>query len=313
MSRPRPHGRHQRHPQILGHRKALAQGLGHLSKGLTLVNSFTALCNIEKPLIGADADDWGRAWNANADLLDAQQAGSIFGLTLSAAGSTATFGIAAGGASGMALASAYTKVGTAWAVGTGNGGIDTGAIANNTQYAVWLIQRIDTSVVDVLFSLSATAPTMPTNYTRKRRIGFMFTDGSAQWKKFTQDGNEFLLDVPVTDVALVNLAGSAAVTLTLGSVPTGVKVHALTQIRTSYNAVSSFFFATSLDQADTAPTSTLYGWFINSGAPSQFVPLSIRTNTSAQFRFRGTDGSGGSSDAAYKVITFGWIDPRGQF
>jgi hypothetical protein len=58
-------------------------------------------------------------------------------------------------------------------LGTAAGALDTGAIANSTWYHVWLIERVDTGVVDVLFSLSATAPTMPANYTRKRRIGSM--------------------------------------------------------------------------------------------------------------------------------------------
>lgn len=73
----------------------------------------------------------------------------------------------------MQLASALTKqIDASWAVGNNAGGLDTGAVGNNTYYK-WLIQRSDTGVVDALFSLSSTAPTMPTNYDRKRLIGFV--------------------------------------------------------------------------------------------------------------------------------------------
>jgi hypothetical protein len=71
----------------------------------------------------------------------------------------------------MQLTSALTKrIDSNWVVGTNQGGLDTGAVANSVYY-VWLIQRSDTLVTDVLFSLSATAPTMPTSYDRKRLIG----------------------------------------------------------------------------------------------------------------------------------------------
>lgn len=71
----------------------------------------------------------------------------------------------------MSLASLLTKrIDASWVVGTNQGGLDTGAVGNNVYY-VWLIQRSDTGVVDALFSLSATSPTMPTNYDRKRLIG----------------------------------------------------------------------------------------------------------------------------------------------
>lgn len=79
----------------------------------------------------------------------------------------------------MVLASSLTKrIDAAWAVGDNQGGLDTGAVGNFT-YHLWLIKRTDTDVVDVLFSLSATAPTMPTNYTKKRRIGSFFRTGGS--------------------------------------------------------------------------------------------------------------------------------------
>lgn len=105
--------------------------------------------------------------------------GQIFGLTLSNNVTDATndIDIAAGaavdttGTASMLLASSLTKrLDAAWAVGTGNGGLDTGAVGNNTYYG-YLIMRPDTGVVDAIFSLSSTAPTLPANYTLFAPLG----------------------------------------------------------------------------------------------------------------------------------------------
>jgi hypothetical protein len=106
--------------------------------------------------------------------------GQLFGLTLTnnATDATNDIDVAAGDAATdatapvlMTLSSTFTKrLDAAWAVGTGNGGLDTGSVANGTYY-VFLIQRSDTLGTDVLFSTSSTSPTMPTSYDRKRLIG----------------------------------------------------------------------------------------------------------------------------------------------
>jgi hypothetical protein len=52
----------------------------------------------------------------------------------------------------MSLLSAYSKTTAAWALGTGNGGLDIGGVLASTWYNVLEIQRIDTNVVDVLLT-----------------------------------------------------------------------------------------------------------------------------------------------------------------
>jgi len=109
-----------------------------------------------------------------------QLGGHLYGLTLAnnAVDATNDIDIAAGEVAStesdpvlMVLASAFTKrLDAAWAVGANQGGLDTGSVGNNIYY-VWLIQRSDTGVVDALFSLSKTSPTMPANYDRKALIG----------------------------------------------------------------------------------------------------------------------------------------------
>jgi hypothetical protein len=154
--------------------------------------------------------------------------GYFNGFTMSTAGSSATFAVAAGQAtdSGNAalitLPSAISKTTAAWAVGSGNGGLDTGTIAANTPYHRFVIRRPDTGVVDVLFSLSATAPTLPANYTQFRWIGAWWTDGSSQWEAMIQVGRIFRRKVPSLDASNVSLSATYA-NLTL-RVPTGIRV-----------------------------------------------------------------------------------------
>lgn len=115
-----------------------------------------------------------------------QLRGLINGLTITNNGADATndIDIAVGSAASdtspyylMQLTSALTKrLDANWAVGTNQGCLDTGSVANAIYY-IWEIQRSDTGVTDILVSLSSTAPTMPTNYDRKALIGKMARTG----------------------------------------------------------------------------------------------------------------------------------------
>ncbi len=120
----------------------------------------------------------------------------------------------------MVLASTLVKqIDAAWAVGTNAGGMDTGAFAASTLYAVWLIKRTDTGVVDALFSLSFTSPTMPTNYDKKRLIGYVVTDEVSNIISFAQNGDYFrMMGANITDISDGTIANLTEETGTL-SVP----------------------------------------------------------------------------------------------
>lgn len=237
----------------------------------------------------------------------------IAGLTLSTAGSSTTMSIAAGQAADSGnvvlidLASAIAKTTSSWAVGTAQGGLDTGSIANNTWYHFHLIRRPDTGVVDVLLSLSATAPTMPTNYTQSRRIGSGRTNGSGQWVSFVQDGDFFQWASPTLDVDVTG-TGTSAVTRTL-VVPSGVNVRALMNVSLENTSAESVYLS-DLATTDVAPstvTAPLGTAHISASGRIQ-VQADVRTNTSSQIRSRLLVGGGST---VLRISTVGWTDSRG--
>lgn len=111
----------------------------------------------------------------------------------------------------VTLATNITKrIDTVWSVGNDAGGLDTGSVAAATIYAVWLIKRSDTGVVDALFSASTTAPTMPANYDYKRFIGYVWTlDGAATIKPFVMNGNGEIWFTKASQVIILNSARTA--------------------------------------------------------------------------------------------------------
>jgi len=263
-----------------------------------------------------------------ASVITSVAKGYIYGLTLSNNVTDATndIDIATGEAASdgtvavlMTLASAITKrLDVAWAVGTGNGGLDTGSIAD-TSYHVWLIQRSDTGVVDVLFSASATSPTMPTNYDRKRRIGSIVRE-SATIVPFTQNGDEFLRKTARAMTPVAN-PGATAVTRAL-FVPTGVVVYAKFNflVKNAGSAVAAAPLFTPLDVTDQAASTNgaAFG-ALASGGPANNTSgntatvageMTVRTNTSAQIRTR-LEGS--DVNVGLYMSTLGWIDGRGKW
>ena len=139
----------------------------------TINASNNTLSNLATSMFAANVVDTDGTLAANSDTrLASQKAvktyvalvidGYRYGCTIAnnAGDATNDIDIAAGiwaddtGAVLLRLASGITKrLDAAWAVGSGNGGLDTGSIANTT-YHLWLIMRSDTGVVDVLFSAS---------------------------------------------------------------------------------------------------------------------------------------------------------------
>ena len=236
----------------------------------------------------------------------------LAGLALSTAGGSAAFSVAAGTAADstnavmVTLIAAMSKTTAGWAVGAGNGALDTGAIAANTWYHVHLIDDPATNAVDVLISLSATAPTLPTGFTLFRRIGSMRTNGSSQWIAFTQFGDDFSWGTPVFETGALVSIGTAASDLTL-TVPTGVQVNANMLIYGEFSATGAALFSP-LDVSDTAPAVNGLGLSqLSISTAAMNMATKIRTSTSALIRARSTVAA-----TNVGLTTLGWTDTRGR-
>lgn len=121
----------------------------------------------------------------------------------------------------LVLAAVLTKqADAAWAVGDDAGGMDAGSVAADTLYAVWLIRRSDTGVIDALFSTSFSAPTMPANYDSKRLIWAVMTDASANILPFEQYGDWcHYVTQAIIEVSDATITDDTFETATLGCVP----------------------------------------------------------------------------------------------
>lgn len=202
------------------------------------------------------------------------------------------------------VASLVKRIDSSWVAGNNQGGMDTGTVADGV-YHLWVIANPDSGAEDVLFSLSPSSPTMPTGYTKKRRIGSIIRSGGANLD-FSQNGNEFLLISAVLDVDVSN-QGTSAVTRTL-TVPTGIQVDALVRMVAS-NASSYNVLLSSLDVADAAPSGSASPLATTGGTAgvSSRTEARVRTNTSGQIRSRSDTAS-----TTLRIATYGWIDYRGQ-
>jgi len=132
---------------------------------------------------------------------------------------------------GQAVATALTKqIDAAWAEGDNAGGLDTGSIAADTFYYLFAIYNPTSTISDYLFSTSSSSPTMPSGYTKKKRIASLLTDGSGNIRNgtymFFQGGYEFEYDAEIQDAFHTNDSGSSNYTISVPLVPCKAYVRA---------------------------------------------------------------------------------------
>jgi len=132
---------------------------------------------------------------------------------------------------------------------SGANGLDTGSEASATLYYIWLIKNPSTGTVAGLFSLSDSAPTMPSGYTQKRLVGAVRNSSGGDFLFFKQIGGLVEFETPI---ALVN-----------GSIPTS-----WTQVTTAS------FYPVKIGRA-----LRLYQY---AGAPTSGADITMRTAYSAK-------------------------------
>jgi hypothetical protein len=195
---------------------------------------------------------------------------------------------------GQAISNSYTKqLDATFVAGNNQGMLDTGTKAIDTWYHCFAIYNPTNGLRDYLASTSATSPTLPAGYTKKRRIGAIRTDGSNniipffQYEKWFQyPDRNFEIDITTPG----NTGTLAVITTPLG-IPTIAKLH----VGFVANA-TRYLLVSSPDETNVAVTANSpYTLYSNSG--ERFATeIDVKTDTSSQIRYR--------SDGAAAVVRF---------
>lgn len=205
----------------------------------------------------------------------------------------------------MTLAAVITKqIDAAWAVGDNQGGMNTGAVANDTWYEVHLIKRVDTGVVDVMFTTTANRATLPANYTKQRRIGWV-RRGTATNLQFTQVEDYFTLTNSINDItAPVTTAATVALTVPPNTI---ALFRAANTTTATTNATGTVVFNETVE-AEQAPDHAVgHGSLgVADVIGTDAGHFALRVNASSQIRHDAVTTAAHTMD----VSTYGWIDRR---
>ena len=219
--------------------------------------------------------------------------------------------------SGQAVATALTKrLDASWVVGTNQGGLDTGSKANSTWYHCYAIYNPTSLISDFLFSTGATTPTsLPSGYTKYKRVGSIVTNGGGNILAFTQNDKTFTFStIPIRDINSVAQTNNTETLRTL-TCPLGIQTQVLSKLNISntttdsgtrnFKHYSPSITTTTLNDYD---FTAFWTYDATSGQVynnSSILP--IYTNTASQIKTNAKAANGAAS-ATIDLVTYGWID-----
>lgn len=221
----------------------------------------------------------------------------------------------------MTLGSAFVKqLDAVFAEGTGNGGFVSGeSLPTSGTVHGWLIGKAD-GTIDICFNnnaVSGLAPTLPTGFTHKRKIGSFTTDASANLDLFIQTGNYFGRSTPGNSIVETN-PGTAAVLRPLYkisgtsggglAVPLGVKVMARIAIYSEESTTpgNNGILVSDPAATDVAPSLAAFSIFASilaNGVASGV--MDVMTDTSGRVRVRQNRSN---ANMSLRGVTHGWWD-----
>ncbi|UGA47089.1 hypothetical protein HU230_0014025 [Bradyrhizobium quebecense] len=203
----------------------------------------------------------------------------------------------------ITLGAPISKAGGAWNVGNGNGGLDTGAMATGLYHVFVIRNPTGSGSIDVLYSLSATAPTLPGGYTQFRRIGAVYWNGSV-FLQILQRGREFWW--PGIALDMDTALGTTLQTFALGSVPPGVQVQAILTVIGWATAINTQWWVHDVAAVDAAPNyaNGATGGEVTSASMGGFAEIRVWTDTSRRIAARAS-----AAGVTLRIITRGWYDP----
>lgn len=152
------------------------------------------------------------------------------------------------------------------------------------------------------FFSTSLAPTLPSGFTFRRRVGSLYWTGSAI-KAFVQVGqSEWLWTTPVLDVN-TSAASTSGTTASL-TLPSGIRARSRLNVRVFCAASAGNVYLSTPDQSNDTPSGTAAP--LGFGGNTNFVyqiQATVVTNTSAQIRYRALNAS-----TELLIATLGWVD-----
>lgn len=192
----------------------------------------------------------------------------------------------------------------------GAGGLDTGILQANTWYSVWVIAGAGPYAF--LMSLSATSPTMPSGWSRKGRVGWIRTDGSANKfpLAFIQYGSKvrYLVDPGSNVTGLPPMAsGIAGNPVT----PVWAAVSVSTFVPPTAGFISAVFGVQNGATANLAPNTSYGAWAALSNPPAMSVSCQatmFSTVIRSEIALESSNLYWNSDTATSRLYCAGWED-----
>lgn len=185
---------------------------------------------------------------------------------------------------------------------TGANALDTGSQNSSTWYNFYIISTGSTTAC--LASLSATAPTMPSGYVYKMRVGAMYSDASTHFSATLQQGRRTFYTSGAQAVASTNSLSNSSTSISTLVPPTAVSSILSCNVASNANGGAGASPNSSWGSTVTAATATPPYFACNGGGSGQIgqatadVPLQT-----AQTVFVST-GTAGTN----RILLNGWVD-----
>jgi hypothetical protein len=185
---------------------------------------------------------------------------------------------------------------------TGVNGKDvSGALVANTPYYPYAIVNVTTGSADGLLSANASAPSLPSGYSKYRRIGAVITNASAQFLRYFQqdqlviyNGDDSSTSLRLT-VPSLGRSTSFANVFCVNAIPPTSRLGIFHVILSGLNGTGSAYLLRGGVTAGAGQAGLLALFNIASGveARNSGIPMGVDGTGAVQYKFAGTSTSGG--------------------
>ena len=205
--------------------------------------------------------------------------------------------------------SAIINSGTINFATNGANGLDVGVIASNATYHCFAIYNPTTKVSVGLASTSPTSPTLPSGYTKFRRVGSAITNASSQIYQGTwYADNKFELATPILSISNVSQLVNTENTRTILS-PLGIRTEVFGSFKAVISGASSAANFKIYSGNITLPTLTAGDGqcYASAGVCNGQAPFSAKTNILSQVKTNRFNIVNNNA-ATISIAIDGWID-----